>query len=379
MAGQAASWLLGLEPWGRWGRPATPPRLWQGPRPTSDRTAPPPLPPAGCPPAAAARRRPPPPRPTSLPPRPSPRCAGKKAGAKRDAGDKPAAKEAKKAKKEPVEAGDVEMKEQPQEDVVGSGRQAAQVRGLYRGPCDQVHCGLGRTSRAASLQEGSRPAAAMPEVPVARANVSPARRAARSPRPRLPRSCLPPRRAAQHLSINDKAVGRESKADLVEVKEEARCETEKDALKEVGVGEAWAWAGEAGVHRGSGSCCLPGCGTVVAMWRPWWGHGRPAHRAGGSLKEGARKRAESSSAHCFASRAPPLHPPNRLPLPPAPRRPRRAAAGATRCAAHGACCNSDIAWPALAFLLLGSSRALHPQPRKAQVAADEQVVEHHVD
>jgi hypothetical protein len=53
--------------------------------------------------------------------------AGKKAGAKRDAGDKPAAKEPKKAKKEAVEAGDVEMKDQAGE-VVGSGRQAAQVR-----------------------------------------------------------------------------------------------------------------------------------------------------------------------------------------------------------------------------------------------------------
>ena len=59
---------------------------------------------------------------------PLPRAAGKKAGAKRDAGDKPAAKEPKKAKKEPVEAADVEMKE---EVVVGSGRQAAQVRATW--------------------------------------------------------------------------------------------------------------------------------------------------------------------------------------------------------------------------------------------------------
>lgn len=55
--------------------------------------------------------------------------AGGKKGAKRDAGDKPAAKEAaKKAKKEPENAspaGDVEMKDD--EVVVGSGRQAAQV------------------------------------------------------------------------------------------------------------------------------------------------------------------------------------------------------------------------------------------------------------
>lgn len=58
--------------------------------------------------------------------------AGKKAGAKRDAGEKPAAKEPKKAKKEPVEAGDVEMKDQAgDEAVVGSGRQAAQVRPVW--------------------------------------------------------------------------------------------------------------------------------------------------------------------------------------------------------------------------------------------------------
>ncbi len=77
------------------------------------------------PPLGVARRQPP----TSLPPAPLPRDAGKKAGAKRDAGDKPAAKEPKKAKKEPVEAADVEMKEE--EVVVGSGRQAAQVRATW--------------------------------------------------------------------------------------------------------------------------------------------------------------------------------------------------------------------------------------------------------
>lgn len=62
------------------------------------------------------------------------RPAGKKAGAKRDAGDKPASKEPKKAKKEPVEAADVEMKDQAGEEaVVGSGRQAAQVcRGMWQ-------------------------------------------------------------------------------------------------------------------------------------------------------------------------------------------------------------------------------------------------------
>lgn len=56
-------------------------------------------------------------------------AAGK--GAKREAGDKPAAKEPKKARKEPAAkkaeaaAPDVEMKEEP--GVVGSGRVAAQV------------------------------------------------------------------------------------------------------------------------------------------------------------------------------------------------------------------------------------------------------------
>ena len=64
--------------------------------------------------------------------------AGGKKGAKRDAGDKPAAKEAaKKAKKEPENAspaGDVEMKDE--EVVVGSGRQAAQVCTLT---CANVH------------------------------------------------------------------------------------------------------------------------------------------------------------------------------------------------------------------------------------------------
>lgn len=63
-------------------------------------------------------------------------AGGKKGSAKREAGDKPAAKGPKKAKKTPppveaAPAGDVEMAEAAGEPaVVGSGRQAAQVRPL---------------------------------------------------------------------------------------------------------------------------------------------------------------------------------------------------------------------------------------------------------
>lgn len=66
--------------------------------------------------------------------RPPPPAGGTK-GAKRDAGEKPAAKEpSKKAKKEPEAAargGDVEMTDE--DVIVGSGRQAAQVR-LHAAP-----------------------------------------------------------------------------------------------------------------------------------------------------------------------------------------------------------------------------------------------------
>ncbi|PSC75867.1 DNA (cytosine-5)-methyltransferase 1-like [Micractinium conductrix] len=102
-------------------------------------------------------------------------AGGKKGAAKRDAGDKPAAKEPKKAKKEAQQpakeapAGDVDMAEAAPE-VVGSGRQAA-----------------------------------------------------------------------QNVSYKDqKGALRETKADMVAVKEEARCDSEKDALKETENGGAWS-------------------------------------------------------------------------------------------------------------------------------------------
>ena len=44
----------------------------------------------------------------------------------------------------------------------------------------------------------------------------------------------------QHLSFKDKASGRQSKDDLVAVKEEVRCDGEKDALKETEGGAGWS-------------------------------------------------------------------------------------------------------------------------------------------
>lgn len=108
-------------------------------------------------------------------PLPSIMAGGKKGSAKREAGDKPAAKGPKKAKKTPppveaAPAGDVEMAEAAGEPaVVGSGRQAA-----------------------------------------------------------------------QNISFKDKRVQLQSKEDLVAIKEEARCDSEADALKETEAGAGWS-------------------------------------------------------------------------------------------------------------------------------------------
>lgn len=226
-------------------------------------------------------------RPTSL--RPARPPAGKKAPAKREAGDKPAAKEPKKAKKEVKEAPvDADMADA--EAIVGSGRQAAQVtrlhdrwapsRGLSRGPrawgaqlpaCLQTwgdgraaggvsglewHPNVSRqpqrlsTAAPTSLPLRGRPHTSFspsshPPMPPPGRTPAPSGAAPASTTPRrvsrphiLARAHPPfpppsPPLAPQHLSFKDKAVRLQSKDDMVAVKEEAACGSEKEALKEV--------------------------------------------------------------------------------------------------------------------------------------------------
>ena len=181
-------------------------------------------------PAAAARRAN-----NSAPARRA--AGGKKGAAKRDAADKPAAKETtKKAKKSsgtPAEeaavvaaATDVEMAEA---EVVGSGRQAAQVR--------LSHSAVVRNNYLEDIPPLPLHCLSIPRAtahpPV---SLPPSRYClSRQFRPHAPTLLPLPLPPLQNISYKDKQgrVRLEGKADLVEVKEQQRCDTEKEAADQV--------------------------------------------------------------------------------------------------------------------------------------------------